>query len=164
MLFFSSAPPACSATRSSPQWQTRPCPPGSLTPPPPMRLVPFRVLQGAGAILPGLHESGTPAREGAAPPEDAAGLSEVYRDSDGGAGDSSRVVPAARVSERGAGGVEEREEWENADDRMEASLRGCVSLTSLDVSSPRVTAGFIKRWEGAFVSCPRIFCCHPFRR
>lgn len=42
-----------------------------------------------------------------------------------------------------AGAVEE-EEWEMADDRMEACLQGGVSLTSLDVSSPRITASFVK--------------------
>jgi len=149
--------PSCVLPKATATLTPLPPPPLLLLSPPPAFLFPSRALQGAGAVLPGLHESGTPTREGAPPLEDAAGLSEVYRDGDagdggdgsgGGVAGSSRIVPTSRVSGRGAGGGEEREEWETADDRIEASLRGCISLTSLDVSSPRVPAGFIKRCEG----------------
>lgn len=39
----------------------------------------------------------------------------------------------------------EMDDWETADDRIEASLHGGVSLTSLDVSSPRISSGFVER-------------------
>lgn len=37
------------------------------------------------------------------------------------------------------------DDWETADDRLEACLKGGVSLLSLDLSSPLITADFVKR-------------------
>lgn len=47
----------------------------------------------------------------------------------------------------GGGGGEGkwREGWETADERIQASLRGGVSLTILDVSSPLISADFVKK-------------------
>ncbi|CAM9600913.1 unnamed protein product [Ectocarpus fasciculatus] len=115
--------------------------------------------EGAGALLPALHAGDRP--NGGS---HAAELAEVYRDDtavdplagnevdremDTKSGDDGLVAstqPAAyraAVDEAVVEGVEE--DWETACDRIEASLRGGVSLTSLDLSSPRVTAGFVKR-------------------
>lgn len=106
-------------------------------------LSPPRVVQGASAVLPGLHTAAT-SQERAYTPGGAAGLAEVYRDRDdggGGAGAPRLTMVSSTASEVGGG----EEEWESANDRIEASLRGGVSLTSLDVSSPRITVEFIKR-------------------
>lgn len=43
----------------------------------------------------------------------------------------------------GGDGLEE--DWETAGDRIQASLRGGLSLTSLDVSSPLISADYVKR-------------------
>lgn len=61
-------------------------------------------------------------------------------------GPVASTQPAAYHAAAGEAVVEGVEEdWETACDRIEASLRGGVSLTSLDLSSPRVTAEFVKR-------------------
>lgn len=108
------------------------------------------VEQGAGAILPDLHTEDAPP-ERTCNPEISADLAEVYRDGDDGDGDGSAagaprtaslLAAVSGTSEKAGGGDEE---WESANDRMEASLRGGVSLTSLDLSSPRITIEFIKR-------------------
>eukprot|EP00903_Cladosiphon_okamuranus_P009067 g8668.t1 len=101
--------------------------------------------EGAGAILPGLHTTGTsPGR--ARGTEGAIGLADVNRDREDGDGSGGEPRPASPQTAHGAsegGGGEE--EWESANDRIESTLRGGVSLTSLDVSSPRITIEFIKR-------------------
>lgn len=108
----------------------------------------LRAVQGAGTILPGLLDTAAASQERTCTPKSAADLGEVYRDGDDGHRRSAGALRKAslhttvsRTNE--AGGVEE--EWESANDRIEASLRGGVSLTSLDVSSPRITVEFIKR-------------------
>lgn len=129
-------------------------------------------VQGGDALLPVLHTTDTP-NEGASTPEQAAfDLAEVFRDSNRG-GDangsaagapprraSAPIVPrctnrsssssdgssrSSSSSNRNATGGTEDEDWETANDRIETSLRGGVSLTSLDLSSPRITAGFVRR-------------------
>lgn len=100
-----------------------------------------RVVQGARAIMPGLKNVDTSQERAHGSERHAADLAEAYRDIDD--GDGSAGEPRT-VSSTSVGGGEE-EEWESANDRMEASLRGGVSLTSLDVSSPRITIGFIRR-------------------
>lgn len=125
--------------------------------------LPLLDVQGAGALLPALNAGDRP--NGGS---HAAELAEVYRngtvaDCLGGnavhtamdtksrvaSGDDGLVAstqPAAYHAAAGEAVVEGTEEdWETACDRIEASLRGGVSLTSLDLSSPRVTAGFVKR-------------------
>lgn len=117
-------------------------------------------MQGGDTLLPALHATDTP-NEGADTPEEVSfDLAEVYRDGDsGGDGNGSakgappRHASAATVSHRTSSSSksgrnalgEEDEDWETADDRIGVSLRGGVSLTSLDISSPRITAGFVIR-------------------
>lgn len=45
----------------------------------------------------------------------------------------------------GGGEGERDEDWETADERIQVSLRGGVSLTTLDISSPFVSADFVKK-------------------
>lgn len=94
-----------------------------------------RAVQGAGAILPGLNTTDRSQER------THADLAEAYRDTDDGDGSAGKPQTVCNTSEGGG----EEEDWEFANDRMEACLRGGVSLTSLDVSSPRITIEFIKR-------------------
>lgn len=106
---------------------------------------PTCVVQGAGTILPGLHTTDTSPERTCAPEGDV-DLAEAYRDREDGHGSAGEPRPASLQTAPGASeGGEGEEEWESANDRIEASLRGAVSLTSLDVSSPRITIEFIKR-------------------
>ncbi|CAM9357217.1 unnamed protein product [Hapterophycus canaliculatus] len=113
--------------------------------------------EGAAALMPGLSATDKRGRV-------SHDLSEVYREGEAGSSvaespariesssgnDRGDLATPQAASEAGAGGQREavkgqEEDWETACDRIEASLRGCVSLTSLEMSSPRVTADFIKR-------------------
>ncbi|CAM9753618.1 unnamed protein product [Ectocarpus sp. 4 AP-2014] len=130
--------------------------------------------KGAGALLPALNADDTP--NGGS---HAAELVEVYRDGTAGdclagnavdtamdtkstvaSGDDGLVASTQSAAYHAAAGeavVEgAEEEWETACDRIEASLRGGVSLTSLDLSSPRVTAGFVKRLTARIPSLRRL--------
>lgn len=118
-------------------------------------------MQGASALLPVLHASDTPKIRPQAS-RDSVDLAEAYRDTgaERGAG-----VKEGKVSEREAEcsapetdeavreaaldagqAVRGEDDWETAGDRVEGCLRGGFSLTSLDVSSPLVTPGFVERW------------------
>lgn len=114
--------------------------------------------QGASALLPRL-------RRAAYAPEswkEDVDIARAYQENGKGPGrpgDGITVVAVAGGSELASthnvdGGVVTEavvdnapgaaEEWEMADDRLEACLQGGVSLTSLDVSSPRITANFVE--------------------
>lgn len=112
--------------------------------------------QGASALLPRLRAAYAP--ENCKEDVDPA---RVYQESGKGPGrpDDGTTVAVAGDSELAStrntadGVVTEAvvddaagaaEEWEMADDRMEACLQGGVSLTSLDVSSPWITASFVE--------------------
>ncbi|CAM9091776.1 unnamed protein product [Scytosiphon promiscuus] len=118
--------------------------------------------QGAAALMPALS---APDERGRVSHD----LAEVYREGGAGGGAAESVadttaercesssengknelaIPQAAsrtgVGRKGEAVGDQEEDWETAYDRIEASLRGCVSLTSLDLSSPRVTADFVKR-------------------
>lgn len=122
---------------------------------------PSRALQGAGALLPALHTA-DPRSERSDVPGGVVDLAEVYRDSD----EKPNLRNKGQNVDEGAPGlasiqaevksahedallivdtVEGKDDWETADARMEACLHGGISLTSLDVSSPLISPGFIKR-------------------
>lgn len=109
--------------------------------------------QGAHALLPALHASSEKA-EGSHLADDTYDKAE----------DSSHCekIQTSVVREDGGvssiGGVDGAEEWETADERIQASLSGGVSLTSLDVSSPIVTSRFVKRYGMALLAA-----CFPCR-
>lgn len=54
-------------------------------------------------------------------------------------------MPAREGGSLSASTATDEEDWERAYERIQASLRGCVSLTSLDLSSPLMTADFVVR-------------------
>lgn len=109
-----------------------------------------------------LHAADMP-KKGLQASQDVVDLAEVYRD-----GDAEREpgIEEGKTREREAGwsaaetaevvreavrdaigqAVRGEENWKTAGDRMEGCLRGGFSLTSLDVSSPFVTPGFVERW------------------
>lgn len=119
-------------------------------------------MQGASALLPVLRTADTP-KTGPQASRDLVDLAEVYRD---GGGERTPGVKEGKTSEREAGcsaletgkavceasrdavgqDVGGEDDWETAGDRMEGCLWGGFSLTSLDISSPLVTAAFVERW------------------
>lgn len=103
-------------------------------------------MQGAGVLLPALRMADAPTGEHRSP-EDAVDLAEVYRNGNAEVEGENPVDGASGLASpqpaNESGG--ETEDWEGADDRVEACLHGGISLTSLDVSSPLITSAFIER-------------------
>lgn len=92
--------------------------------------------QGANALLPVLH-GGIPANDTHLSHDSVA--EPCREDVKGGGGDGEIAIGKSCVV------PEEAEDWETADDRMEACLQGGVSLTSLDISSPLLSSKFVER-------------------